>query len=121
MQSRLLALTSFLASAASGFAAVEAEIAPAHIEFFENKVRPILKENCYKCHSLEAGKAKGGLTLDTREGLRKGGEEGAVLEPGAPEKSRMITAIGYADPDLQMPPKGEKLSSADRSRCSRSG
>src|SRR3982750_3780082 len=45
-------------------------------QFFESKIRPILTANCYKCHSVEQGKAKGGLTLDTREGTLKGGENG---------------------------------------------
>ena len=48
------------------------------VEFFEKKVQPIFKATCFKCHSLEENKAKGGLTLDTREGLLKGGENGAV-------------------------------------------
>jgi hypothetical protein len=82
---------------------------PAHLEFFEKKIRPILAENCYKCHSLENGKSKGGLTLDTREAVLRGGKNGAVVKPGDPAESRLITAINYEDPDLQMPPKGEKL------------
>ncbi len=82
---------------------------PKQVEFFEKKIQPIFKETCYKCHSLEANKAKGGLTLDTREGLLKGGETGPAFKAGDPAKSLMITAIGYKDPDLQMPPKGEKL------------
>jgi hypothetical protein len=53
-----------------------------------------------------------GVVLDSRDALRKGGESGAVIEPGAPEKSLLIQAIGYHDPDLQMPPKGEKLAAA---------
>ncbi len=79
------------------------------IAFFESKVRPILSAACYKCHSLAEGKAKGGLTLDTREGVRKGGDTGAAVVPGNPDKSLLITAITYDDADLQMPPKGEKL------------
>ncbi len=86
-----------------------AETPKEHLDFFENKIRPILKENCYKCHSLEAGKAKGGLTLDTRDGWEKGGESGSAMEPGNVDKSLLLKAISYADPDLQMPPKGEKL------------
>ena len=89
-----------------------AKLDPKQIEFFEKKIQPIFKETCYKCHSLEAGKSKGDLTMDTREGLMKGGKNGAVVKPGDPEKSPMIVAVGYKDPDLQMPPKGEKLSPA---------
>jgi hypothetical protein len=86
-----------------------AKLDPKQIEFFEKKIQPIFKENCYKCHSVEAGKSKGKLTLDTREGLAKGGETGGLIKPGDPDHSLMITAVGYKDPDLQMPPKGEKL------------
>jgi len=81
-------------------------------DFFETKVRPVLSENCYRCHSADAGKDKGGLMLDTREGMTKGGESGPAVVPGDPGKSVLIKAIGYLDPDLQMPPKGEKLSAA---------
>src|SRR6185436_5816793 len=72
----------------------------------------IFAENCYRCHSAEGGKDKGGLTLDTREAMLKGGETGAAVVPGNPEKSLLITAVGYKDADLQMPPKGEKLTDA---------
>ncbi len=89
------------------------ELSAEHIAFFESKVRPILAASCYKCHSLAEGKAKGGLTLDTREGVKKGGDNGAAVVPGNPEKSSLITAITYNDPDLQMPPKGEKLKQAE--------
>lgn len=92
----------------SGWAAAAA-LNPEQTAFFEDKVRPILTEHCYQCHSVEKGKSKGGLTLDSREGVLKGGESGPALEPGAPEKSLLVHAIGYSDPDLQMPPKGEKL------------
>ena len=86
-----------------------AKLDPKHAEFFEKKIQPIFKASCYKCHSLEENKVKGGLTLDTREGLLKGGETGAVVKPGDPDGSPLIVAVRYKDPDLQMPPKGEKL------------
>ncbi len=98
----------FLGSSALG--AVDVEPTKDQLAFFEGKIRPILKENCYKCHSLEQGKAKGDLTLDTRDGWVKGGKSGAAIEPGDVEKSLLLTAVGYEDADLQMPPKGEKLS-----------
>ena len=86
-------------------------ISPEHKKFFEDKVQPILVESCYKCHSQAEGKSKGGLTMDTREGLRKGGDNGPIVSPGKPEISPMIQAISYKDPDTQMPPKstGGKL------------
>lgn len=81
------------------------------IEFFEKKIRPILVEHCYSCHSEQAGKRKGGFVLDSRDGLRKGGDAGPALVPGRPEQSRLIRAVKHTTDDLKMPPKG-KLSDA---------
>src|SRR6516164_5066639 len=80
---------------------------PAAVEFFENKIRPVLVEHCFRCHSSTAKKLKGGLLLDSREGILKGGESGPVLVAGKPEKSRLIQAIGYPDVDLSMPPNAK--------------
>src|SRR5262245_37318883 len=77
--------------------------------FFESKIRPVLADNCYKCHSAGSEKVKGGLLLDTRDGLLKGGNEGPAIVPGNPEKSRLIIAVRYKDKDLQMPPSDKKL------------
>ncbi len=79
---------------------------PEQIEFFESKVRPILVERCYECHSAKSKIVKGGLLLDTREGLLKGGDTGPALVPGDPDKSLLVKAVRYADEDLEMPPKG---------------
>ena len=79
--------------------------------FFEKKIRPVLVTECYSCHSAEAGKLKGGLRLDTWEGLRAGGNSGASFVSGLPEKSLLITALRHTDDDLKMPPK-QKLSAA---------
>ncbi len=106
-------LITLLAVGSTAFAAVEAQLTKEQTEFFESKVRPVFSTHCYKCHSLEENKAKGDLTLDTKPGWEKGGEGGPAIVPGQPEKSLLITAIGYKDADLQMPPKGEKLSDAD--------
>src|SRR5678816_1800898 len=67
----------------------------AGIEFFEKKVRPVLADNCYKCHSAEAEKLKGGLRLDTRDSVLKGGDNGPAIVPGDPEKSLLIKAVRY--------------------------
>lgn len=80
--------------------------------FFEAKVRPALKKHCYECHSAETGKAKGGLTLDTKHGTLTGGDTGAAVVPGDPSKSLLLTAIKHDDPDLEMPPKKPKLPEA---------
>ena len=89
-----------------------AEPAGAQLDFFENKIRPIFADNCYKCHSPANGKIKGGLELDWKSGWEKGGDSGPAIVPGDPEKSLLLKAVRYTDPDLQMPPKGEKLSDA---------
>jgi Protein of unknown function (DUF1553)/Protein of unknown function (DUF1549)/Planctomycete cytochrome C len=83
----------------------------AGIDFFETKIRPVLAEKCYGCHSVEAEgrkKLKGALYLDSKEGVLKGGDTGAALVPGEPDKSLMIKAIRYHDDDTAMPPK-EKM------------
>ncbi len=80
-------------------------------DFFESKIRPVLVKHCYECHSVEAGKSKGGLLLDTREGIRTGGDTGPAVVPGDLEKSLLIAAIRWHDPDTGMPPekKGGKM------------
>ncbi len=74
------------------------------LDLYEKKIRPLLAERCYGCHSVAKNKSKGGLTLDTRTGLEKGGETGPVLVPGKPDGSRLIRAVEQIDPDLEMPP-----------------
>ncbi len=80
------------------------------IAFFEKHIRPVLVDSCYECHSDQAGESKGGLKLDSRPALKEGGQSGAVLIKGSPEKSLIIQAIKHLDPDLKMPPKAPKLS-----------
>jgi cytochrome c553 len=101
-----------LASALRGAAPAPATpaISAKDLQFFESKIRPVLVDKCYKCHSKDADKVRGGLILDTREGLMHGGNTGPAIEPGNPGKSLLIDAISYKNEDLQMPPKGEKLS-----------
>ncbi|MEK0447688.1 MAG: hypothetical protein RLZZ399_3009, partial [Verrucomicrobiota bacterium] len=77
---------------------------PDQIAFFENKIRPILANHCVECHSAQKNKVKGGLSLDSREEILRGGEGGAALRAGAPSESRLIRAVEWGD-DLQMPPK----------------
>lgn len=76
-------------------------------EFFEQRIRPILDEHCHSCHGPE--KQKGGLRLDSRTSLLKGGETGPAVIPGNPEASLLLKAISHADPDLAMPPKKARL------------
>jgi mono/diheme cytochrome c family protein len=91
--------------------AAEDNLDPAQVEFFENKIRPVLAESCYNCHSQKSEKVKGGLFLDTKDGLLAGGDNGPAIVPGDPDKSLLIKAVRYNDPNLQMPPKDKKLSS----------
>jgi hypothetical protein len=88
-------------------AASEVAITAEGVQFFEAKIRPVLVAHCGKCHSSSAEKLRGGLRLDTREGLRLGGDSGPVIVPGRPEESLLLGAIRYRDEDLQMPPKGK--------------
>src|SRR5262245_30007668 len=82
---------------------------PEQVQFFESKVRPVLAENCFRCHGPK--KQKGDLRLDSLAGMLEGGDQGPVLVPGHPEKSLFIKAIRYNDAELKMPPS-QKLSKA---------
>jgi hypothetical protein len=106
----MLKLSTFLAGFAVALAALRAradQIEPGQLEFFEKKIRPILVEHCYCCHSARAKKLKGELRLDSRAAMLKGGESGPVLVPGRPDKSRLIEAVRYKNVELQMPPAGK--------------
>ncbi len=77
------------------------------LDFFENKIRPILVEHCYECHSGDQDEAMGGLLLDSRTGWQRGGDSGVAIEVGDPHKSLLIHALKYSDRDLQMPPESK--------------
>ncbi|MFO0852160.1 MAG: PSD1 and planctomycete cytochrome C domain-containing protein [Gemmataceae bacterium] len=79
-------------------------------DLFEAKVRPVLVEHCYKCHSQAGGQSKGGLRLDTRDGVRTGGDRGPAVVPGD-VASLLLRAVRHTDPDLKMPPKGKLTAS----------
>lgn len=72
-------------------------------DFFETKIRPILVERCYDCHS--GVNTKGGLALDTRQGWQKGGDSGPAIVPGKPEESLLIKAVSHTDGEPAMPPE----------------
>jgi hypothetical protein len=81
--------------------------------FFEQKIRPLLAEHCYDCHSAQAKKLKGNLCLDTKAGWEKGGDSGEpALRPGQPEESLLIQSVRHDDPDAAMPPKKPRLPDA---------
>ncbi|MFN0079922.1 MAG: PSD1 and planctomycete cytochrome C domain-containing protein [Prosthecobacter sp.] len=96
------AITLILALHASSATAGDAD----KIAFFETTIRPLLINRCYECHSVESGKHKGGLRLDSRDAVLKGGDNGPALIAGNPDKSRLIESVRYHNQDLQMPPKG---------------
>ena len=74
------------------------------LDFFERRVRPVLVKHCFECHSGKQKKPKGGLRLDFRDGLLRGGDSGPAIVPGKPEKSLLIEAIRYQS--IEMPPNG---------------
>lgn len=103
------------------------DVAPAKklskqdLQYFETKIRPILVEKCYSCHSLDANLAEGGLRLDSREALLRGGSSGPAIVSGDPAKSLLIRAIEYRDSNFAMPPEeaGGKLNDAQIKELSR--
>jgi hypothetical protein len=102
MRSFLLGLMLLTGPAAAG------QEDPSGGKLFEEKVGPILSARCYKCHSADAPKPKGGLRLDSREAALKGGDGGPALVPGRPQESLLFKGVTWDDPDFQMPPK-EKM------------
>jgi hypothetical protein len=112
MHPRLLIPFAFAAAAL----AQDAEPKPTteQLNFFEKKIRPVLAEHCYKCHSERSEKIRGGLVLDTRDGIRRGGDNGPAVVPGKLDESLLIEAVRYANKDFAMPPEksGGKLSDA---------
>src|SRR6185503_18929902 len=75
------------------------------LDLFEKRIRPVLVDKCYSCHSAGAEKIKGNLVVDTREGLLKGGDTGPSLLPGHPDKSLLIKALKWSEEEFKMPPK----------------
>ena len=84
--------------------AMETEKAQGH-DFFEARIRPVLVEHCYKCHSTTAGKTEGGLALDSRGAMRAGGSSGPAVVPSDEDKSLILAAIRHDG--LEMPPGGK--------------
>ncbi|WP_145312374.1 PSD1 and planctomycete cytochrome C domain-containing protein [Gimesia fumaroli] len=87
----------------------QAKMDPKQRAFFENKIRPVLVKKCYSCHSSKSEELGGKLRMDTRDGMRVGGESGPAFVEGRPNESLLIQALRYDD--LEMPPD-EPLSEA---------
>ena len=105
---RVLRLIVVCGLLAAGGHSVWASPTPDQLAFFESKIRPVLVEHCYQCHSaeaLQAGKLKASLLVDSRDGMMKGGESGAAVVPGKREDSLLIAALKYDG--FEMPPAGK--------------
>ena len=77
------------------------------LDHFEKKVRPVLAQHCYQCHSTRAATVFGELRLDSADAVEKGGRSGPVVVPGDPESSRLILAVRHEPGQLAMPPDGK--------------
>ena len=98
-QRSIVSFSLLLLATSSGLAS---EPTPAALDFFEKKIRPLLVENCYNCHSANTN-SKGGLRVDDRNGLLTGGGKGPAVVPGQPEKSLLISKINHTDAKVRMP------------------
>jgi hypothetical protein len=79
------------------------------VDFFESKIRPVLSKHCYECHSADARKLKGGLLLDSREGMRKGGFNGPAVVPGNVKDSLLIKALRHEGPKMPKEPLNKEI------------
>ena len=98
---RLFITGAALFCSARSFAAPDA----AALKFFENEIRPLLADNCHECHGPQ--KKKGGLRLDNLAYILQGGETGAAIVKGQPEKSLLMEFVSFKDSDHEMPPDGK--------------
>lgn len=114
---------SFFSALFVSFGHLLAAPTPQQLDFFEARIRPILAQECYECHST-ATKRKGGLLLDSRSGWQAGGDSGDAIKPGDPENSLLLQTLRHEHEDLKMPKNGAKLDAkviADFDRWIREG
>ncbi len=112
---RILTASLLLATALARPAAAQSPApTPAQTEFFEKEIRPVLAERCYGCHNSKMKTPMGGLVLDTKAGVRAGGNGGPILHaagtlgnPGDPKSTRLYKALSYNETDVKMPPTGK--------------
>ena len=103
MRYGILSIAILLAASSAG--ASDEAVERQRLDFFEAKIRPVLVTHCYECHATDSKKLRGGLLVDSRQGLLKGGESGPALVPGDPKESLLISALKHDD--FEMPPKGK--------------
>src|ERR1700752_3923379 len=99
---RLLGTGLFIAAA---YSVAEEKPTPEQLEFFEARIRPVLSKNCYQCHGADSKTGMGGLYLDSRAGIRRGGQSGPAVVPGKVEESPLIRAVRHDG--RRMPPSGK--------------
>jgi hypothetical protein len=107
---RLICWRTFCFCALLSISQLRAETLQEGIEFFEKRIRPVLAQDCYECHRTDLSE-KGGLALDHRAGVLKGGRSGKVIVPGDPDASMLIKALRH-EGDLKMPKAGARLEPA---------
>ena len=103
MRSGIILITILVAT--SSAAAADKAADRQRLEFFESKIRPVLVKHCYECHAADSKQLRGGLLVDSRQGLHKGGESGPAVVPGDPKESLLVSALKYET--FEMPPKGK--------------
>lgn len=97
-------LIGFLISTAAGQSPTTA---PEGVRFFESRIRPALVKHCYSCHSTKSGKVRGGLKVDSRDALLRGGDSGPAVVAQSPDRSPLYQALLYHEDGRQMPPAGK--------------
>ncbi|WP_145348449.1 DUF1549 domain-containing protein [Rosistilla ulvae] len=102
-----IAIVPFAAIAFLSGNAANADPSAEGIRFFEQKIRPILVEHCYECHSADSASLSAGLMVDSQQGLLEGGDSGAAIVPGKPDESLLLESLRYDPYGYQMPPNGK--------------
>lgn len=99
---RCLPLLSLLLTVLAADAGVQADDDPQLLQFFEQKIRPVLVQHCYKCHSAKSSQVRGGLLVDSRAGLLRGGDSGPAVVPGDVQAGQLLAALRHET--VEMPP-----------------
>ena len=105
LQGVLCLVATMVLRGASVQAGEPSELSAAELDFFETRIRPVLVEHCYECHSTGSDELQAGLLLDSRDGLLAGGDSGPAAVPGKPADSLLLEALRYES--FEMPPDGK--------------